>query len=126
MHDPGTNAQLRLHAHKTVRTYGEEIREVIMLKVAQPGVVVSDVNAHTGRLIANVHGGDGARARSGMMRPPNGQGAGIDPHLGRRPTVTSSSLVTPGPVRGRPRATSIDGITLRLWDGVQVDRRPYR
>ncbi len=115
---------------------------MIMLKVPQPGVVVSDVNAHTGRLIANVHGGDGARARSGMMRPPNGQGAGIDPHLGRRPTVTSSSLVTPGPVRGRPRATSIDGITLsdgechgerapsrrygRLWDGVQVDRRPYR
>jgi membrane protein implicated in regulation of membrane protease activity len=44
-------AQLRIRAHKSVRTYGNEIRDVIMPKIAQLGALRSDVKAQCGRLI---------------------------------------------------------------------------
>ena len=45
VHHAVTTAALRIKAHRTVRTYGSEIRDIIMPKVAQLGGVISDVEA---------------------------------------------------------------------------------
>jgi hypothetical protein len=51
VHHAVTTAKLRIRAHRTVRTYGDEIREVVIPKVSQLGGVISDVKRHKGELI---------------------------------------------------------------------------
>ena len=51
VHHAIKTAQLRMRAHKSVLTYGKEIREVIIPQVAQLGDVYSDVRRHCGHLI---------------------------------------------------------------------------
>jgi hypothetical protein len=51
VHHAVTTAKLRIRAHRTVRTYGIEIRDVIMPKVAQLGGVISDLDRDTGAIL---------------------------------------------------------------------------
>jgi hypothetical protein len=53
VHHAVTTAKLRINAHRTVRTYGMEIRDVIIPKISQLGGVLSDVNARGGGLSKN-------------------------------------------------------------------------
>jgi hypothetical protein len=48
-HDVKTS-QLRMKAHRSIRTYGEEMRDVVMPAVAQLGGVISDINADSALL----------------------------------------------------------------------------
>jgi hypothetical protein len=50
VHHAVTTAKLRIQAHKTVRSYGDEIRDVIIPKISQLGGVISDVDRHRGEL----------------------------------------------------------------------------
>lgn len=50
VHHSVKTAQLRLRAHKTVRAYGNEIRDAVMPAIAQLGGVRSDINARCGGL----------------------------------------------------------------------------
>jgi hypothetical protein len=51
VHHAIKTAQLRMNAHKSVLTYGTEIRDVIIPKISQLGGVFSDVRRHSGDLI---------------------------------------------------------------------------
>jgi hypothetical protein len=51
VHHAVKTAQLRIMAHRTVLTYGNEIREVVIPQIARLGGVFSDVTHHCGELI---------------------------------------------------------------------------
>jgi hypothetical protein len=63
VHHAVTTAKLRIRAHRTVRTYGIEIRDVIVPKVSQLGGVISDLDRDTGV----IPGGD-AKAISNQIK----------------------------------------------------------
>jgi hypothetical protein len=50
VHHDVTAAKLRINAHKTVKSYGEEIRQVIIPMIAELGGVIMDVNRQSGHL----------------------------------------------------------------------------
>jgi hypothetical protein len=51
VHHAVKTAQVRIMAHRTVLTYGKEIREVVIPQIARLGGVFSDVTHHCGELI---------------------------------------------------------------------------
>jgi hypothetical protein len=67
VHHAVKTAQLRINAHKSVLTYGREIRDVIIPKVSQVGGVLSDVKRHRGRFLPDSEG-DVIAGQLGLVR----------------------------------------------------------